>query len=149
MKFHFTPFSHRDSCQKYCWNEQIVTHWHFFKDSSHSQNQDSEKQCFKNGECQSGHLLRKSTTLGKTACLNFCKRVEGCLWFTYHPTNMMCLAFSNCNDGISSTDQCPDCLSGEASCESQIKNCWSKGTCSGRLLLAVFLIFIEVSFYGS
>ncbi len=106
----------------------------------YSENQETHNQCFIKGECQLGRLLRKSTTLGKTACLNFCKRVEGCLWFTYHPSDMMCLTFSYCKGGISSTSQCLDCLSGESSCISQIKNCWSKGTCSGELLLLVFLI---------
>ncbi len=111
----------------------------------YSESQDTKKQCFVKGECQLGRLLRKSSTLGKTACLNFCKRVEGCLWFTYYPSNMICLTFSYCNGGISSTSQCPDCLSGKASCESQIKNCWSKGTCSGEFLLMVrgFFIFFR------
>jgi len=54
---------------------------------------------------------------------------------------MDCLALADCNGGISSTVNCPDCTSGEVSCKTQIKNCLSKGRCSGQLLERVYISF--------
>ncbi len=67
--------------------------------------------CFNKGKCQSSLLITEAVTLGENSCLNFCRKVEGCKWFTYNSKNNLCLALSTCSQV--DAEGCPDCLSGQ------------------------------------
>jgi hypothetical protein len=101
--------------------------------------QENEAQCFVPGECEDSKFLRASITLGENGCLHFCKKVEGCKWFTYHPENSLCVATSDCVHLNSTADS----LSGHADCSDLDNQCWVQGICQGTLITEVKLTEIS------
>ncbi len=67
--------------------------------------------CFAKGVCRNGLLIAESITLGENSCLNFCRKVKDCSWFTYNSKNNFCMALSTCSEV--SAEGCLDCLSGQ------------------------------------
>ena len=65
-------------------------------------------RCFIPGECVSGNLLRSTLTLDSEACLRFCKNIDGCKYFNFHPLDQTCAMFSECE--IQVNDKCQGML---------------------------------------
>ena len=48
------------------------------------------------------------------SCHKFCGKNEDCGWWSFEPSQSMCMAFKNCTEsGHPDTGACPDCISGE------------------------------------
>ncbi len=72
---------------------------------------ENDSVCFSKGECQEGIEISQSLTLGENSCLNFCRNVDGCNWFTYNTKSNICSALSSCPQVV--TEECPECLCGQ------------------------------------
>ena len=74
--------------------------------------------CFVEGECLGG--VSAGITSADTAqdCVEFCYSMDGCEYFTYSPTGGVCVAFADCPE--LSSDSCQDCVSGDATCPSEL-----------------------------
>ncbi len=83
--------------------------------------------CFVEGECYRSLYLDEEATEDEYACLDFCKGVDGCLYFTYFFDTSACVAFANCEELV---EDCGDgCVSGDSVCESLV--CFEPGQCLG------------------
>ena len=58
-------------------------------------------------------------------CLSTCQQNDRCLWFSYDPLGQVCELFEDCES--LSIEFCPQCISGESSCEPRI--CSFPGIC--------------------
>ena len=48
------------------------------------------------------------------SCHMFCGKNEDCEWWSFEPSQSMCMAFKNCTEsGNPDNGACPDCISGE------------------------------------
>ena len=72
---------------------------------------ENDSVCFTKGGCQDGIEISKSLTLGENSCVNFCRNVDGCNWFTYNTKSNICSALSTCPQVV--TEECTECLSGQ------------------------------------
>ena len=68
--------------------------------------------CFVPGGCQ-GSILGHQDLPDQTECLNACKAMSGCDWFTYFIDTAVCALYSTCQvtEAI-----CERCVSGEREC---------------------------------
>ena len=89
-------------------------------------------QCFLPGECTNGILLAAQTTANEYECLDFCKSLANCTWFTFYPESNACFLYENCE----SIDEalCSECLSGQKECSAPEPTCWVQGYCHGHVL---------------
>ena len=79
------------------------------------QSQSQEIGCFVEGECVNGTAVGISVVEDVWSCVQFCRDREACNHFTFDPAaNNVCLALEDCP--LLSTDNCPDCVSGDESC---------------------------------
>ena len=95
--------------------------------------------CHEAGECQFSQLVGTTTTIGYNSCIKFCRSIPECGWITYHSSHGVCVAYDDCV--TLSSEDCPDCISGQSSCHLQENQCWLRGTCAGTLIKEVFYIF--------
>ena len=74
--------------------------------------------CFVSGGCVNGLVsgLTIVPTIGE--CVDFCTSTSGCQYFSYEPTDDVCLALEECPEV--STDNCLDCISGDSTCPDTI-----------------------------
>ena len=74
--------------------------------------------CFVPGGCVDGVVsgLTIVPTIGE--CVDFCTGTSGCRYFSYEPTDDVCLVLDECPEV--STDNCLECISGDSSCPNNI-----------------------------
>ena len=67
-----------------------------------------------------------SKTEDEFECLENCKAIEECKWFTFYKSLGMCESLQNC---VSiDIDNCPDCISGQKECSiPEPPVCWVTG----------------------
>ena len=63
-------------------------------------------------------------------CLEFCKTIDGCEWYSFDPSDGLCSAFSACPS--LDIDGCAGCVTGEDDCDSY--QCFVPGECLGNLI---------------
>ena len=82
-------------------------------------------RCFINGECNHNPLVDANIENNADDCLSHCQDNPDCNWFSYDPIGKVCELFEACQS--LSTEFCPQCVSGESSCEPRI--CSIAGIC--------------------
>merc|ERR1712223_76318 len=80
----------------------------------------SEKQsCYVPGQCQEYSVNFKRTD-DVDLCHKFCGQNEDCSWWSFEPSQNLCLLFANCTEsGAPDVVACEDCISGEKLCPSR------------------------------
>ncbi len=58
-------------------------------------------------------------------CLGKCQSTDQCQWFTFKPSLPTCFLYKNCS--MLSEESCPNCISGEVTCDPN--QCYIKGMC--------------------
>ncbi len=85
--------------------------------------------CFVKGECTESLLLGQVDSPDERDCVQKCQNNtdtdNDCYWFTYDPNFKTCELFQDCKN--LSVDACPECISGEVSCQSHY--CGVPGVC--------------------
>jgi len=89
--------------------------------------------CFEPGVCTESTLLWEGHSDTKNECLQLCKEMTNCAWFSYYLELSVCILFSDC--GILNQEECPDCVSGQTNCTPQFY-CQIPGRCQGIFLHA-------------
>merc|ERR1711978_68547 len=86
------------------------------------------------------HLIKFSSSQGYSvnfqqrsdaeSCHMFCGKNEDCEWWSFEPSQSMCIAFENCTEsGNPDNGACPDCISGERLCPA--RKCHDPKKCKG------------------
>ena len=69
--------------------------------------------CFEPLECLSGILVGLSIQDQPEGCLEYCRSIPDCQYFTHYGDDDTCMAYSNCPD---TSSDCTDCVSGNSFC---------------------------------
>jgi hypothetical protein len=99
----------------------------------------SAQQCFIPGECTNSLLVGATYPETSKECLEDCKNLEQCHWFTFKSNGPQCELFKTCTD--ISVETCDDCLSGEVSCV--VNECGIQGLCLVRYSLKFLILSLR------
>jgi hypothetical protein len=66
--------------------------------------------CFKQLECLSANLVGLSLEDQPDGCLEYCRSIPDCQYFTHYGDDDTCMAFSDCPE---TSSDCTDCISGK------------------------------------
>lgn len=91
-----------------------------------------KRQCYVYGQCQ-GYSVNFQQRDDAESCHMFCGKNEDCEWWTFEPSQSMCIAFKNCTEsGNPDAGPCPDCISGEGLCPA--RECHDPHKCDGHFV---------------
>ena len=76
--------------------------------------------CFVAGECVNGTAIGLIAADSISKCVDFSGTLEGSNYFSYSPEDNLCLVLAECPQ--LSLEACPNCISGDATCSSEICN---------------------------
>ena len=76
--------------------------------------------CYVPGNCPEGTVKGISPTASAAECIEYCESVDDCKYFTYFIRDSVCFALEDC-PAVSAED-CPDCISGDSTCSTNLCN---------------------------
>ena len=82
------------------------------------------------GSCYDNIVIDASDEPNLDNCIQYCRDLNECSWYTYEPESLICGAFKSC-DHISN-QSCSSCLSGEVECPLS-SECDIQGKCEGKV----------------
>ena len=91
--------------------------------------QSSAQQCYVPGICI-GQLLGAFEAYDRYQCLSVCSNFRDCTWFSSNEEDGFCGLYKTCDEV--STEDCPQCVSGEYTCE--VLSCNLVGECQGSFI---------------
>ena len=69
-------------------------------------------ECWVHGRCK-GYLVDLNGAASQEKCLEHCKDLPNCKWFTYDQAQKYCATYSQCTN---LDESCTTCVSGEQKC---------------------------------